>query len=210
MPAPGPDTDELLRRTSDGDRAARGALLLRHRPRLRRMVALRMDPRLAARLDPSDVVQEALADADRRLDEYLREQPLPFYPWLRQLACDRLADAYRCHVRAARRSVTREAGAVHGLPDGSADELAGRLLAGGSGPSGAVRQQETKARVREALAALPEADREVLVLRHLEQLSAREAAAVLGLTEAALKSRALRAMQRLRKRLGNNPAKGEP
>jgi RNA polymerase sigma-70 factor (ECF subfamily) len=198
MPATGPDTDELLRRTSGGDHAARGALLQRHRGRLKRMVALRLDRRLAARLDPSDVVQEVLAEADRRLEDYLRHRPLPFYPWLRQLACDRLADAHRRHLRAARRSVTREEPAGPGLPEASAVELAGRLLASTTGPSAAARRHEAQQRARAALAALPEQDREVLALRYLEQLSAREAAAVLGLTEAALKSRALRAMQRLR------------
>src|SRR5262245_39565819 len=105
-----PDTDELLRRSAAGDRAARGALLQRHRGRLRRMVAVRLDARLGARLDPSDVVQETLAEADRRLDDYLRERSLPFYPWLRRLAGEKLADQHRRHVRAARRSVTREEG----------------------------------------------------------------------------------------------------
>jgi RNA polymerase sigma-70 factor (ECF subfamily) len=123
---------------------------------------------------------------------------------------DRIADAHRCHVRAARRSVRREEADLHGLPENSAAELTARLLASGTGPSEAARRQELKERVRAALAALSDQDREVLVLRHLEQLSACEAAAVLGLTEAALKSRALRAMQRLRKRLGNHPIEGEP
>jgi RNA polymerase sigma-70 factor, ECF subfamily len=202
-----PDTEELLRRSAAGDHAARGALLQRHRGRLRRMVALRLDPRLAARLDPSDVVQEALAEADRRLDGYVRDRPLPFYPWLRQLAADRLADAHRRHLRAARRAVHREE-APAGLPDSSAEELAERLLARGAGPSEAARRQELRGRVRAALAALPAADREVLALRHLEGLSALEAAAVLGLSEAAVKSRALRAMQRLRGLLGDQSGEG--
>src|SRR5215470_6717040 len=94
-----PDTEELLRRSQAGDRDARGALLQRHRKRLRRMVALRLDRRLASRLDPSDVVQDVLAAADRRLDEYLSERPLPFYPWLRQIAWDRLVYEHRRHVR---------------------------------------------------------------------------------------------------------------
>src|SRR5436853_2187221 len=129
MTQPQPDTEELLRRAGDGDRDARGAVLDRHRRRLRRMVALRMDPRLAARVDASDVVQETLAEADRRMSDYLRERPLPFYPWLRRLALDRLAWQHRFHVRAARRSVTREELAPLRLPDGSALELANRLLA---------------------------------------------------------------------------------
>lgn len=205
MPATGPDTDELLERTAAGDTNARGTLLQRHRKRLRRLVAMRMDPRLSARLDPSDLVQEVLIEADRRLDDYLREPPLPFYPWLRQLARDRLADAYRRHVRAARRNVTREEANPLGLPGSSAAALVERLLASGVGPSEAARRQETKERVRAALARLSEQDREVLALRHLEQLSAREVAAILGLSEAAVKSRALRAMQRLRELLGDEP-----
>jgi RNA polymerase sigma-70 factor (ECF subfamily) len=172
------------------------------------MVAVRMDPRLAARLDPSDVVQDALAEAARRLDGYLRDRPLPFFPWLRQLATERLADAYRRHVRAARRSVTREQPPAPDLPDASAAELVGRLLGSGTGPSEAARRHESRERVRAALAELPAWDREVLVLRHLEQLSAREAAEVLGLTEATVKSRALRAAQRLRALLGEEPSEG--
>ncbi len=198
MTAAAPDTEELLRRTEAGDRQARGALLQRHRQRLKRMIALRLDCRLAARLDPSDLVQEALAEADRRLDDYARRRPLPFYPWLRQLAWDRLADAHRRHVQARRRSVTREDAEPVGLPGGSALQLADRLLASGVCPSEALRQEELRARVRTALEALAEADREVLVLRYLEQLSAQEVGAVLGVSESAAKKRALRALQKLR------------
>src|SRR5438552_7087478 len=82
---PSPDTDHLLEAVSRGDSAARGQLLERHRPKLRRMVAVRIDRRLAARVDPSDVVQEAMALAAARLDEYVRDRPLPFYPWLRRI-----------------------------------------------------------------------------------------------------------------------------
>src|SRR5262245_21657346 len=208
MTSPEPDTQELLRRAGGGDRGARGALLLRHRARLRRMVALRMDRRLAARVDPSDVVQEALAEADRRLDGYMRERPLPFYPWLRPLAWDRLVEQHRRHVRAGRRSVLREEPEPAGLPEDSALELAGRLLACGHSPSAALRREEAVARVRAALAALPEPDREVLALRYLERLPAREVGAVLGVSEEAAKKRALRALERLRALLGDEPSGG--
>src|SRR5262245_9439140 len=194
-----PDTDELLRRSQAGDRQARGALLLRHRQRLKRMVALRLDRRLAARLDPSDLVQETLAEADRRLDDYLRSRPLPFYPWLRQIAANRLADARRFHLR-GRRSVGREEPA--GLPEESAVELAERILAG-EAPSAGLRRQEQQALVRTALGRLPERDREVLVLRYLEHLSTAEAAAVLGVSEGAVRVRMLRALRRLRDLLTN-------
>ena len=133
-----PDTETLLQRVADGDRSARNALLERHRSRLRRMIAWRLDRRLAARVDPSDVLQEALADAAGKLDEYVRRRPLPFYPWLRQIAWNRLTDLYRRHVRAGRRSVTREEPAALGLPADSAHELAERLLVSAASPSEAL------------------------------------------------------------------------
>jgi RNA polymerase sigma-70 factor (ECF subfamily) len=201
---PEPDTEHLLDAASAGDAQARGRLLERHRPRLRRMVAVRFDRRLAARLDPSDLVQETLAEADRRLDDYLRSRPLPFYPWLRQIAANRMADARRFHLR-VRRSVGREEPA--GLPEESAVELAERILAG-EAPSAGVRRQEQQALVRTALERLPERDSEVLVLRYLEHLSTAEAAAVLGVSEGAVRVRMLRALRRLRdllKNLGSRP-----
>jgi RNA polymerase sigma-70 factor (ECF subfamily) len=104
------DTDELelLRAAANGDEAAVPRLLARHRGRLRQMVAVYLDHRLAARVDPSDVVQEALADASQGFTDYLRERPLPFYPWLRQFAWQRLLQLHRHHIRARRRSVERE------------------------------------------------------------------------------------------------------
>jgi RNA polymerase sigma-70 factor (ECF subfamily) len=205
-----PDTEELLRRTSGGDPDARSALLDRHRRRLRRMIACRMDPRLAARFDPSDVVQEAIAEADRRLDDYLHKRPVPFYPWLRQLAWDRLVEQHRRHLRAQRRSVLREQAEPLALPDASAAQLVDQLLAHGESPSAGPQRAEVQKRVRRALAALAEPDREVLVLRYLEQLSAREVGAVLGLNEAAAKKRALRALQRLRKLLEDDGREETP
>jgi RNA polymerase sigma-70 factor (ECF subfamily) len=200
--APGPDTDQLLDLAAAGDDAARQRLLTRHRGRLRKMVAYHLDRRLAARVDPSDVVQDALADAAAELDRYLRERPLPFYPWLRQLAWDRLVELHRRHVAAGKRSVRREEPGLFELPDESAVELAGRLADLGSSPSARLLRDELRRRMQAALARLPERDRAVLVLRHLEQLSTAESAAVLGIGEAALKSRHLRALRRLRQLLG--------
>jgi RNA polymerase sigma-70 factor (ECF subfamily) len=205
-----PDTEQLLDRAGHGDPAARQQLLVRHRRRLRQMVALRMDRRLAPRVDPSDVVQDALADAVEQLADYLDRRPLPFYPWLRQLALDRLAELHRGHLRAQKRSVTREARWDPALPDESALELAGRLLARGSSPSARLLRHELRDRVQAALARLPAADREVLVLRHLEQLSTREIAAVLGVTEGAIYTRHLRALERLRGLLGDELGGNEP
>ena len=195
------DTELLLSRAGGGDRLARDHLLNRYRPRLRQVVAGRIDRRLAARVDPSDVVQEALADAARRLGEFLRDRPLPFYPWLRQLALERLADLHRRHVRTQKRSVRREEARLDFLPDDSVEGLARRLEARGSSPSAGLHRRDVKERVRAALARLAERDREVLLLRHVEQLSVTEIAAVLGVGEGAVKVRCVRALERLRELL---------
>jgi RNA polymerase sigma-70 factor (ECF subfamily) len=208
MPRHAPDTDELLRRAAHGDGQARQAVLVRHRERLKQMVAVRLDRRLAARIDPSDVVQEALLDAARGLDDYLRQRPVPFYPWLRQLAWDRLIELHRRHLHAQRRSVKREEPLAPHLSDESALQLAERILARQSSPSDRAIRRELRTRLQTALDQLGDRDREVLVLRHLEQLSTRETAAVLGITEGAVKTRHLRALERLRVLL-ESEAKGE-
>src|SRR6185437_14489643 len=144
---------------------AREQLLIRHRDRLTRMVAVRLDRTLAARVDPSDVVQETLTDAARRLDDYLRERPMPYYPWLRRLASDRLDKVHRRHT-ARRRSVRREEPPP--LPNQSAQQLAERLLAANSDPAHAALKKEKRQQVRALLDRLSAGDREVLVLRFLE------------------------------------------
>jgi RNA polymerase sigma-70 factor (ECF subfamily) len=209
MPELEPDTDQLLDQASQGDGDARQQLLARHRGRLRAMVAARVDRRLAARLDPSDIVQEALAEAARKLDDYLHERPLPFYPWLRQLAWDRLVKEHRAHLARARRSVRREEPGVLGLPDESLADLAQRLASSGSSPSRHALRVELQGRVQAALALLSEADREVLVLRYLEQMPLREVAAVLGVGVSAVKMRHFRALERLRVLLATNPEENE-
>ncbi len=193
-----PDTEELLDRADRGDEGAVELLLDRHRDRLRRMVAIHMDRRVRARFDPSDVVQEALLDAQRELCRFLRERPLPFYPWLRQLTWDQLVRFHRCHVHAKMRSVTREASPTFQLPDHSEIQLADQLVQGATGASGRFLREESRRRVRSALLRLPAIDREILTLRFLEQLSQAEAAAVLGVTEGAVNMRQLRALKRLR------------
>jgi RNA polymerase sigma-70 factor (ECF subfamily) len=197
MPASS-DTDELLDRSAQGDLDARDRLLVRHRSRLRKMVALRLDRRLLPRIDASDVVQDVMVEAAQRLPEYLRERPMPFYPWLRQLAWDRLIDLKRRHVQAQRRSILREEPDVLALPDESAAELAERLILSGSSPSEQMLREEARERVRLALDRLPALYRDVLELRHLEQLSVAETAAVLGVSDGTVKTRHVRALKRLR------------
>ena len=193
-----PDTEQLVDRVARGEVAARGLLLERYRRRLRQMIAVRLDRRLAARVDPSDVLQESLAEADRKLSDYARRRPLPFYPWLRQIAWERLAQVHRRHLRVQARTVRREEPAAWPLSDASSGLLAERLAARSESPSARLGRDEQRARVRTALTQLNEPDREVLVLRYLEDLPVREIAAVLGVTESAVKMRQLRALQRLR------------
>ena len=194
-----PDTEELIQRAGTGDQAARQQLLVRHRGRLRQMVALRIDRRMTARIDPSDVVQEALADAAQSLSDYLKDRPLPFYPWLRQFAWERLLQLHRHHLQAQRRSVSREQLRIGDVANESAAILAERLASSGSSPSGRLLAAELRERVRAALEALEPRDREILVLRYLEQLTTKEIAAVLGISEAAVKTRHRRALERLRR-----------
>jgi RNA polymerase sigma-70 factor (ECF subfamily) len=195
-------THELMDCAHRGDQAARQQLLERYRGYLRRMVAVRLDRRLTARVDASDVVQETLVEAARRLDDYLRDRPIPFYGWLRQLAGERIVDTHRRHVTAQRRSVTLEHRDLD-LPDASADELIRRLFAADTSPSNHLMRQERHERLKGALASLQQRDREVLVMRHLEQLSTSEIAAMLEISEPAVKSRLLRALIRMREQMGD-------
>ncbi len=192
------DTTQLMRDVEAGDPNAVTALLGRHRQRLRRMVDVHMDRRLRGRLDASDVVQEALADAYGKMAAYLRDRPIPFYPWLRQIAWNRLIDLHRRHLKAKKRSVAREARPVGRLPDESVVSLAAQLLARGTSPSAHALREEMLLRTRAALAKLPELDREVLVLRHLERMDTAEIAAVVGAAEGTVRVRHLRALRRLR------------
>ncbi len=195
------DTDRLLDEALGGDPAAIDELLNRHRPMLRQMIAFRMDQRLSTRIDPSDIVQEAMLDASNRLSGYLQDRPLPFYPWLRQIAWQRLVDAHRRHILADRRTVNCEEAAKLDLPDKSAACLARLLLDSEVSPSENLAQQEARERVRAALDDLSALDREVLTLIYLEQLSIADTGAVLGVTARAATMRHLRALKRIRNTL---------
>jgi RNA polymerase sigma-70 factor (ECF subfamily) len=203
------EADELVERAACGDDAARHLLLARHRDRLKRMVAVHLDRRLAARVDPSDIVQEALLDAHRDLSDYLRRRPLPLYPWLRQLAWERLLKWHRAHIRVQKRSVGREELRDLALPEESAVQLAHCLIAAGTSPSRRLIRDELRQRVRAALEAASPRDREVLVMRHLEEMTAAEIAATLGITERAAKARHTRALERLRGLLDDDSSRGE-
>jgi RNA polymerase sigma-70 factor (ECF subfamily) len=187
------ETRRLLAQVRGGDGAALNRLLEWHRPYLQRFVELCLDPRLRPRVDPSDVIQEAHLEAVRRLPDYLARPPMPFRLWLRQLARNRLLKLRRRHVGAARRAVGREVP----LPDQSSFQLAEQLLAAGPAPDQRHDQDELARRVRQGLARLGEADREVLLLRNYEGLSYTEVGYVLGIESAAARKRHGRALVRL-------------
>ena len=191
------DTDRLLARIVDGDDTAATSLLARHRTRLSRLVKLRLDRSLAARIDPSDVVQEAMMDAHRQLLDYSIARPLPFYPWLRQIALSRLAQVHRFHLQSQRRSVHREADNT-AVADQSSRELAKQLKARTKTPSEIASRSEDLHNIQNAISELSVADREVLILRYVEQLPSVEAAAVLAVSPNTFAQRHLRAVIRLR------------
>lgn len=199
------ETESLLNRAERGDESAVGQLIALHRSRLRRMIGVHMDTRLAARIDPSDVIQEAVIEVARRLPAYLKQRECAFYPWLRRIAWERLVWLHRHHIEARRRSVEREMDWEASLPDESVVQLADLLQASQTSPSRHVVREELRQRVRAALRALGPQDRGILVLRHLEQLAMKEIAEVLGVTLFAAQSRYRRAMERLHERLGGKP-----
>jgi RNA polymerase sigma-70 factor (ECF subfamily) len=195
---PDPDeTERLLGQLSPSDRRPLNRLLALHRGFLRKAVELRLDPRLRARVDASDVVQEAQFEAARRIDDYLKRRPMPFHLWLQKTAYENLLRLRRQHIQAACRRVEDEAP----LPEASSLLLAHQLLAGGPSPSQEMREQELARQVQQALAGLSEEDREILLLRSFEGLTNEEAGQILGIEAAAASKRHTRSLLRLRKLL---------
>jgi RNA polymerase sigma-70 factor (ECF subfamily) len=196
----------LVKRAAEGDQQAWLRLVERHRDRLRRMVALRLDRRLQGRVAPSDVLQEACLDASRRLAEYAREPVMPFFLWLRTLVGQKLLDQHRRHLGAAARDAGREISLYHGaMPETTSAALAAHLLGRLTSPSQAAIRAERKIRLQEALNSLDPLDREILSLRHFEELSNTEAALVLGLDKSAASKRYARALVRLKNILAALP-----
>lgn len=184
-----------------GDVEAVADLLAQHRDRLRRFLVLRCDPRLLARVDPDDVLQEAFLGAHARRDA-LRDSPLqsPFV-WLRSLVMQTLVDAHRRHLGAGVRSAAKEVPLLAPSPSAS-HSFAGGLAMSQTSPSQAAVRSERSAELFAALEGLCDADREVLLLRHFEELGNDQVASVLGLSRTAASNRYVRALQRLRETLG--------
>ncbi len=192
-------TEELLAQAKVGNELAVNELMDRHRQSLRQLVRMRLDQKIQRRIDVSDVVQDVLVEANRRLQNYLVDPVMPFHLWLRQIAKDRIIDAHRRHRVSARRSVDREQAVV--APRGydqSSIQLMGLLGDDRLTPAAAALQQEMARKVEQAITKLEEKDCEIIVMRHYEHLTNQDIAQALGLTEPAASMRYLRAVRRLK------------
>jgi RNA polymerase sigma-70 factor (ECF subfamily) len=200
------ETSSLVQRAATGDEQALRELFSVYRERLKRMIALRLSRRLSGRIDDSDVLQEAYVDIARKLPDYAREPKLPLFLWMRHLTALKLLEVHRRHlgtqVRDADREVTLHRGC---LPMADSVSLAAQLLGKLTAPSQAAIKAEHRLLVQEALNSMDPTDREVVALKHFEQLSIAEIAQVLGLSKAGAGSRYLRAVKRLRSILENIP-----
>ncbi len=193
------ETNRLLELAAKGDRASLGELLTRHEPRLRLMVAFRLDSRLRGRVDASDVLQEIHLAAAGHLGDYLSVRNIPLFMWLRGIAGNKLLEIHRHHLGTPMRNARREIAFYHGsLPTGTSVAIAEKLLGHSTRASEAAMRAEAKFRLEGALNSMDPLDREVLALRHFEQLTNSEAARVLGIKEGAAGKRYLRALERLR------------
>jgi RNA polymerase sigma-70 factor, ECF subfamily len=203
------DSGELLtlvHRAAAGDQDALRAIFERYRDRLKRMVRLRLSRRLQGRVDDSDVIQEAYADISKNLADYARAPQLPLFLWLRHMTGLKLTEIHRRHLGTQLRDADREV-SLHrgGLPEADSVSLAAQLLGQITSPSQAAIKAETRIYVQEALNSMDPIDREVLALKHFEQLSTSEIAEVLSMSKAGAGSRYLRAIKRLRETLARIP-----
>ena len=200
-------TAELLNNVRGGQTVAVEELMDRHRDSLRRMIQLRLDQRLMQRMDVSDVIQDVLIEANRRLADYLKNPVIPFHLWIRQIAKDRIIDAHRRHRVSAKRSIDREQPQPGKGPfDQSTIELANQFRDQALTPAAAATQRELASQIESAVQMLRDNDREIILMRHYEQLDNQEIAQSLGLTEPAASMRYLRALKRLREIIEGMPA----
>jgi RNA polymerase sigma-70 factor (ECF subfamily) len=200
------DISDLLQRAAAGDAEAQRQLFSHYRDRLKRMVHLRLSRRLQGRVDDSDVIQEALLEISKKLADYVQAPQLPLFLWLRHMTGLKLAEVHRRHLGTQLRDADREV-SLHrgGLPEADSVSLAAQLLGKLTTPSQAAIKAEQRIYVQEALNSMDPLDREVLALKHFEQLSTSEIAQVLGLSKAGAGSRYLRAIKRLREILEQIP-----
>lgn len=200
------NTDALIARAANGDGEAWGALLTAHQERLARMVTFRLDSRLRGRIDAADVVQDAFVEASAHREAYFRSPSASVFLWLRGVVSNKLLEVHRHHLSTRMRDVKRELPLDdrRGFEDTTA-ALCAHLIGRLTSPSVAATRAEARRRLTEALDKMDAIDREVLTLRHFEQLSNAEAAEVVGIEERAAAKRYLRALERLKGILSGLP-----
>ena len=187
----------LLDRYQQGEEDVVHELFTKTRARLRKMIFVRMDPRIAARVDPSDVVQDTLIEATKRLPEFARDRPIPFHAWIRRLGWEKMLQIHRMHIRSQKRSVTREQKDEMQLKDESVLAFVECLFSDQQDPAERIVRSELISRMRRAIAQLSQNDQEILTLRFLEELTTEESAEILQISIAAVKTRTFRAVSRL-------------
>jgi RNA polymerase sigma-70 factor (ECF subfamily) len=200
------DLEALTQRLRSGDPDAVGDLFTACRERLKRMIRLRLDRRLWGRLDASDVLQEAFLDVQKKAPDFAAKPEMPAYLWLRLVTAERLLILHRQHLGTKMRDAGQEV-SLHrgGPPAASTHSLANLLLGRLTSPSQAAIRSERQMRLQEALNGMDPLDREVLALRHFEEMSNSEVAAVLGLSKTAASNRYIRALKRLKEILSTLP-----
>jgi RNA polymerase sigma-70 factor (ECF subfamily) len=200
------DLDAMMTRLRTGDPDAAGELFAACRDRLKRMVRLRLDRRLQGRLDASDVLQEAFLDVQKKAADFAARPEMPAYIWLRLVTAERLLILHRRHLGAQMRDAAQEISLARGgMPAASTHSLANLLLGRLTSPSQAAIRSERQRRLQDALDLMDPLDREVLALRHFEELTNGEVATVLGLTKTAASNRYVRALKRLKEILSSLP-----
>jgi RNA polymerase sigma-70 factor (ECF subfamily) len=192
------DVRALLDRLQAGDQLALGELFSLYRERLGRMIQFRLDGRLRGRVAASDVLQEAYIDALKRLPHYQAARGMPFLIWLRWVIMQRLVEVHRQHLGARMRDAGREISFDAGGSLAASSEKIAEFIGDLTSPSQAAERAEAMDQLRQALESLDPTDREVLALRHFEELSNLEAAAVLEIQPAAASKRYVRALERLK------------
>ena len=194
---------DLVVKACDGDASAMAELFDHFRSRLRRMVEVRIDPRLNGRVDASDVLQETFLDVVQGAKDYAKHEDFPFFLWLRLMTGRRLMNTHRQHLGAQKRNAAMEVNRARRAPDATSMSIANFLVGNMTSASRVIQREESRARLEAALEEMDPIDREVITLRHLEELSNNEIAQELGLSKAAASNRYVRALTRLKKILGD-------
>jgi RNA polymerase sigma-70 factor, ECF subfamily len=193
------DKSQIASLQSGGDQAL-ADVITAHQERLSQILKLRLDARLSGRVDTADVLQEAFLEARKRLPRYLADPTVPVFVWLRGVVLDTLTDFHRRHLGAKMRDAGRELTFPCPVsPQATSVALAAYLVGDLTSPSQAAIREETTRQIEKALAEMDEVDREVLILRHFEQLTNDEVALVIGVKKAAASRRYMRALDHLRK-----------